>query len=187
MVVTNKTTMSSEECYKILINTSKKDYINKSWLIILIALVGLPVMIIGLYQKETLYIVMGAIFVALSFVYLGVTFYNIKRIPKMIKAKNEDILNGGATYSYSFRETAVEIEITTNTNKKNKLKIFYTDIKRINEYNDHYEIRFVTDYIIYVNKNGFTENKMEEFFRKNITKTDKKKPRTIHNKMKNTK
>ena len=55
MVVTNKTHMSSEECYKILINTSKKDYINKSWLIVLIAIVGLPVMIIGLYQKETLW------------------------------------------------------------------------------------------------------------------------------------
>lgn len=186
MVVTNKTHMSSEECYKILMRTSKKDFINKSWLIVLIAIVGLPVMIIGLYQKETLYIVMGAIFVALSFVYLGVTFYNIKRIPKMIKAKNEDILTSGATYSYFFRETAVEIEIYTNS-KKNKLKIFYTDIKKINEFDDHYEIRFVTDYIIYVNKNGFTEKKMEEFFRKNITKTDKKKPRTIHNKMKNTK
>ena len=184
MVVNNKTVMSKEDCYKVLMHTSKKDYINKSWLIILIAIVGIPVLVIGLYQKETMYIVMGSIFIALSFAYLIVTLINIRRIPKMLKAKNEDVLTSGATYTYSFRESVVEMEIATN-GKKNKLKIFYTEIKRINEFDDHYEIRFSNDFIIYVSKKGFAEKKLEEFFRSNITKTDKKKPRTIHNKMKN--
>ena len=178
MVVSNKTEVDNEACYKLLMNTTKKDYIKKSWLIVIIFLIGIPVIVIGQLQNEIIYTIMGSIFIGLSFVYLGVTVYNMKRIPKMLKEKNKEVLENGATYYYNFREQAVEIEIKT-LDKRNKLKLPYTDLRKITEYKDHYELRFISDYILYVDKSGFTEKKMEEFFRTNITKRTPKKPRKI--------
>ncbi len=183
MVVENKTNITSEESYKILMAAAKKDYIQKSWIIILIFIVGVPVLVIGLVQKETIYIVLGAIFIALSIIYLVVTLINIKRIPKKIKEQNKEITQYGAEYDYRFKEQSVDVNLKSQ-GKNNRVKLEYLTMKKAIEYDDHYVIRF-EDYVLYVSKDGFQNKRLEEFFRSNITYTGKKKKRKIIDKRKN--
>ena len=168
MVVTNRTEMSSEECYNLLVKSTKREYINKSWMILLMFLIGIPVLVIGAYQNETIYTVMGSVFMGLSAAYLGVTVFNVKRMPKLLKEKNKEIVEYGATYLYSFREQSVDVEIHSHE-KKNKLKLQYITLRKIKEFDSYYELKFENEFVLYVTKSGFENKKMEEFFRSNVT------------------
>lgn len=179
MVIENKTNLSSEDCYDILEKNARFEYIKKAWVTIVIFAVGIPIMVMGLVNKDVMYIVLGAIFIAISFAFWIVTLINIKRLPKMIYKRNKDICDSGALYEYRFRENVCEIVIKSGT-KTNKMKLEYTNIRKINEFENHYQIKFYDDFVIYVSKAGFESKKHEELFRKNISNNgDKKKKHKI--------
>ncbi len=178
MVVENKTELSKDECFQILNKNAKNEYLKKIWVMIIIFLIGIPVLVVGLVNKETMYIIMGSLFIALSLGYLIMTFVNIKRSPKQIYARNKEICEFGAVYEYKFRENIAEIIIKSG-NRTNKLKLDYTDIRKIIEFDSNYQIKFSDEFVIYVDKKGFLTKKHEELFRKNIINNGKKKKHKI--------
>jgi len=169
MVVNNVTELDKNECYKVILSSTKTEYIKKSYLIILFSVFGLIIMIMGFPMNQTPYIVMGAALTAMALVYLVVTIVNIKRFPKMIKKNNRELTEYGIKYQYKFKEESVEIVCQT-LDKVNKLKYSYANLKKIYEYNDLFLLLFNDTNIIYVKKSGFDDEKMMSFYKKNITK-----------------
>ncbi len=187
MVVKNETILDKDECYDMMLKSTKKDYISKSYLIIFMFIAGLVIMIVGLsMQQDTtnnklLFTITGAIFIALGLAYLGVTAFNIYRIPKLIKSKNRDLCEYGIKYDFSFKEESVELVCKT-LDKVSRQKISYTNLKKIYEYDDLFIMIYKDGTYLYVKKDGFSEEKVMDIYRKNITKitgNDKKKRKII--------
>jgi len=173
MVVYNKTSISSEEAEKILVKSTKIDYSKKFLFSLFLIAAGTPVMIVGFLNNNTIYITFGAIFIAFAIVLLGFNFIQFTKIPKVVKEKNQEACEYGVNYDYRFKEHSVYLIVTSN-DRKNKYEYPYTTLKRIYEYEDKFELKFQDNVTLYVNKSGFENQRMIEFFKKNI-QTSKKK------------
>ena len=167
MVVINKTDIDGETATKLLVKSTKAEYIKKFYFAIFLLVVGLPIMIYGLVQKESLYITFGATFIALSLVFTGYNLITIRRIPKAVKDKNENVCENGVKYDYKFKEHSVSF-VATSGSKNSKYEYGYDSLAKIYEYPERYELKFKGNITLYVNKVGFQEKKMEEFFRHNV-------------------
>ncbi len=173
MVVYNKTSISSEEAYNLLVKSSKIEYSKKYIMSIILILIGIPIMVIGFYQNNTIYVTFGAIFIAFALVLIGFNFVQMMKIPKVVKEKNPEVCEYGVLYDFRFKEHSVYLIAKTDT-RSTKFEYNYNLLKKINEYEDRYELKFQDNVTLYVNKSGFENNKMEEFFRKNISTSKKK-------------
>lgn len=173
MIVNNNTNITSDEAYSLLIKSSKLEYAKKYIFNSFIFIVGIPILVVGLVTKNTMYIVFGSIFVAFSLVLCGFNTVSMIKIPKMVKEKNAEVCEYGISYSYRFKEHSV-ILIAKSNDRQTKYEYSYTTLKRITEYSDKYQLRFQDSLTLYVYKSGFENQKMEEFFRKNISTSKKK-------------
>lgn len=173
MIVNNRTVITGEEATKLLVTSSKKDYIKKFYFAIFLVVAGVPIMTYGLINKDYLYVTFGAVFIAMALVFTLFNVISLKKIPKMVKEKNANVCEYGVTYDYKFKEHSVMITATSN-NKSTKYEYGYDSLKKIYEYSDKYELRFQGNLTLYVDKSNFSEKKMEEFFRHNICTSKKK-------------
>lgn len=173
MVVNNKTEITSEEATKLLIKSSRNEYYKKYFFSIFLVAAGIPIMIIGFTSNNTIYISFGAIFIAFAIVLTIFNLISMHKIPKVVKEKNADICENGITYDMKFKEHSA-IVIASSNGRHNKYEYSYDLLKKIYEYPDKYELKFQSNITLYVDKNGFNDKKMEEFFRKNVTTTKKK-------------
>lgn len=173
MIVNNKTEIDAQTATKLLVDSTKKEYVKKFYFAIFLLAAGLPIMIYGLVKKEALYITFGATFIALALVFSGYNLITMRKIPKVVKEQNENVCEYGVIYDYKFKEHSVIINASSNK-KNTKYEYGYTSLKKIFEYPERYELKFISNVTLYVDKKGFTEKKMEEFFRKNISTSKKK-------------
>ena len=173
MVVYNKTSITSEEAKKVLIKSSKIEYSKKYIFSIILILVGIPIMVYGFYQNNTVYWVFGSIFIAFAIVLVGFNTIQMFKIPKVVNEKNPEVCEHGVFYDYRFKEHSVYL-IAKSNDRSTKFEYNYTMLKKIYEYKDRYELKFQDNVSLYVNKSGFENEKMEEFFRKNVTTSKKK-------------
>ena len=116
---------------------------------------------------------MGAVISAIGVAFVIYVIVDLKMMRKRVEKNNPEIIKTGILYNFTFKENSVSIEAKIGEKNKN-LKYSYMYLKGIYEYNDGYEIIFNESDSIYVLKSGFESEKMEEFFRKNITTTKKK-------------
>ena len=173
MVVNNNTDITKEEAYSLLIDSTSNEYKKKFIFNAFVAIVGTPLLIVGLVNKNTMYIVFGAIFLAFALVLGGFNVVSMFKIPKTVKEQNADVCEYGISYSYRFKEHSVILIAKTN-GKTTKYEYNYSLLKRIYEYDDKYQLRFQDNLTLYVYKSGFENQKMEVFFRKNISTSKKK-------------
>lgn len=173
MVVYNKTSITSEEAKRVLIKSSKIEYSKKYVFSIVLILIGIPVMIYGFYQNNTIYWVFGSIFIAFAIVLIAFNTYQMFKIPKVVYEKNAEVCEHGVAYDYRFKEHSVYL-IAKSNDRTTKFEYNYNHLRKIYEYNDRYELKFQDNVSLYVSKSGFENEKMEEFFRKNVTTSKKK-------------
>ena len=176
MVVHNTSKISGEEAFQSLMKAGKRT-ISKNYIYLAIAvLVGSPLFIYGFLKKDIQFIMMGAIFLAFSTGIVFYSIYSIIRLPKRIEAKNKDVLADGVTYEYSFKEQSVDLTIL-NSGKRSKNNYSYNTFKRIYEYDDMFEIRTKESEVMLCKKDGFgkDQEKMIEFFKKNVSTAKKLK------------
>ena len=117
--------------------------------------------------------VLGLIFMGAALTYLIYSLVKFYKLPKVIKRNNEDICKYGVKYEYKFRERSVDCLVDI-IGKTKTINLKYTELKRTIEYEDYYELVFGDNDSLFVLKKGFENEKMEEFFRHNIT-LDKRK------------
>jgi hypothetical protein len=176
MVVHNVSNITGEEAYNSLLQGAKRN-LNKNYIYLGLGLcLGVPVMVVGLVEKNALTISMGAIVTAFLLAIAVFIVVMLIRIPKDIKKKNKAVVENGVSYDYQFKEKSCDI-IVSNNGKKKKLSYIYLDFKKIFEYEDYFEIRLVSKEVMLVKKEGFTEEKekMIEFFKKNLSSNQKLK------------
>ncbi|MGM9969360.1 MAG: YcxB family protein [Anaeroplasma sp.] len=173
MIATNITEITSEEAIKILCISTRKNYLKKYILSIVLMVCGIPVTLVGYFNDQTFQFTMGTLFIAISIVYTIINSISLVKIPKYVMSQNEDICKNGVIYEYKFKEQSINV-VCKSANKTNKLNYEYSDVKKIVEEEDKY-ILYLKEYmILYVYKSGFENKKMEEFFVINLQKNKKK-------------
>ncbi|MBQ9900061.1 MAG: hypothetical protein IJM36_02905 [Acholeplasmatales bacterium] len=173
MVVKNRTELSGEKTTEILLKSASRDQRKKYLYVLVIFVIGILSLVIGLIIKEANVITMGAVISAIGVAFVIYVIVDLKMMRKRVEKNNPEIIKTGILYNFTFKENSVSIEAKIGEKNKN-LKYSYMYLKGIYEYNDGYEIIFNESDSIYVLKSGFESEKMEEFFRKNITTTKKK-------------
>ena len=176
MVVYNKTSISKDDAITMLNKSTKIEYMKKFVFPLLMLSAGLPIMIYGLVTKDAIYISFGGVFIAFAIVLTVYNFIQFLKIPKVVIEKNKEVCEYGVLYDYRIKEHSIFFIATTN-NKNIKGEYGYNSLKKIYEYPTKYELKFSDNVTLYVNKEGFQDKKMEEFFRKNI-QTSKRKIKT---------
>ncbi len=169
MVSKNLTVITKEMALNNLVKAARKNTISRFILSLVIMILGILVMISGFTASNNLYSILGAFFVACSIVYFVLAGISFKKAPKDILKNNPDLNEGDLNYNFSFKEGYIEA-VVVNTYRKNNLRYEYNQIKRVNEYKDRYDIILKEHLILFVNKDGFTGEKSEEFFRINLEK-----------------
>lgn len=181
MVVHNISKISGDKAFQSLLQVARRaTYKNFIYISLLMAL-GLPLMIVGLVQKNSSYISMGGVVLALSLAFVVYCFFMLLNAPKDIKKKNPEVTSEGVTYEFFFKGKSVDVVIS-NAGKKKKANYEYYDFRIVYEYVDHYEIRLETREVLICLKDGFEgdKEKMIEFFKQNLSTNKKLK---IVNKM----
>ena len=168
MVVENVSKISGEMAFESLYNAAKTQNNKKYYYCLFIVLVGVAGLLFGLLGNQPMFLTTGGIFITFG---IGMAIYNsfiIFKLPKSIKKNNEDIIEHGVTYNYKFREQSIELLINVN-GKKSKGSYKYDEFKKIEEYEDRYILRLKDGDLVYVLKNGFENERMIEFFVKNVS------------------
>ncbi len=173
MVVYNETTLSGEDVTNLLVESVARDYKKRYLFIALIFIIGIAVLIYSIISKQNEFIVMGAVVSALAIAFFIYSIIDIKKSRKRVMKNNPEICELGAKYTFRFKENSVQIQAQIGTKNK-KIEYSYQYLKSIKEDDQKYELVFNETDTIYVFKSGFENQKMEEFFRKNITTTKKK-------------
>jgi len=173
MVVNNTTHLSGDTIHDVLIKSSKKNIFSRSIYIFVVGLCGILILIIGLFMKNTSFELMGGLFTAFSLMYLLFNLYNYKKSKKKIMSENKELIEHGIDYTFVFKEQSIKIE-AIEPNKRVKKEYKYDDIKKIFEFEEYFEMIFFDTLIAYVSKEGFENDKMIEFFKKNISINKKK-------------
>lgn len=167
MIVYNKTELTKDEAFESLVKETRSSYMYRFILGIIVTLCGIGLLFFGYLNKQNDYIVVGYLFLVFGLLYFLMSIYAILKAPKKVYLKNKEICDNGITYNYTFKEQSFEVLVISN-DKKNKLPYKYYDIKKIKEYEDKYQFNLKSRLILYVKKSGFENQKMEEFFKKNV-------------------
>ena len=173
MIVHNETSLTGEEATSLLINSVVKDYKKRYIYLALILLIGIAILIFSIITKQNEFITLGAIVAALGVGFFIYSIFDLKKTRTRVIKNNPDICEYGVKYTFNFKENSVQIMASIN-NKNKKSEYSYQNLKSIKENEISYELVFNQIDTIYVLKSGFENDKMEEFFRKNITTTKKK-------------
>lgn len=179
MIVNNTTFVDKEKAFQTLVRTGKKNIYTKYIFAFIMLIIGVILLVFGIILNESLYSTCGSLFAAFGVAYIIVNIINIIKLPKKIIANNKEICENGITYNYKFKEQSIYVECKT-LNRTAKATYNYKDLKKVYEYDDLYELVFDGYEVLYVLKNGFENERMIEFFIKNLTINKKK----IKNRMK---
>ena len=98
----------------------------------------------------------------------GTPFSDDEMREHMFGRTNKDIIEYGVTYNYKFREQSIELNVNVN-GKKSKGSYQYSEFKKIEEYDDRYILRLKDGDLVYVLKSGFENERMIQFFVKNVS------------------
>ena len=173
MIVQNKTSLSGEEAKKILIRSATKTFDSKYIFAAIVLIFGIAILIFGIVREETPLLIFSAIFAAIAVGYIVLIFVGKRKGPKEVIKNNEDICTNGVTYQYKFHENSLKVEVSTFGGKAKRIEYEYEEIKFITEYDDGYELQF-ENVMLYVSKDGFENERMIEFFFKNMRLHKKK-------------
>ncbi|MCR5350104.1 MAG: hypothetical protein K6E20_03830 [Acholeplasmatales bacterium] len=173
MVVNNKTHLSGDKIQEVLVNAAKKNAFSRIIYILVIAVCGLAILVTGLVISNNSFTLMGGVFSAFSIVYLLFCFFSYNKNKKKILQENENLFNQGIDYSYIFKEQSIKI-LAIEPDKRVKKDYSYKDIKKVYEYDEFFELSFTDTLVAYVAKDGFDDDKMIEFFKKNLSINKKK-------------
>ncbi len=169
MISKNTSVITKKKALNNLVKAARKNTIPKFLLSGVILVLGLIIMISGNIAANSLYITLGAFFVACSLVYFILAIVTVKKAPKDILKSNPDLEEGDLHYNFSFKEGSIEIVVFNNARKKN-LKYEYKQVKKVNEFEDRYDIILKEHQLLFVYKSGFVGEKAEEFFKINLEK-----------------
>lgn len=175
MVVENKSVISKEKAYESLYASSKRNLVKRYIYALLLVVVGIGIIVYSLLVKsesQSSMIVFGGTFTALGIAVAVYTLISIIKAPKDIRKQNPSICEYGVTYEYRFREQGCDLVLNIN-GKKSKGTYPYTEFKKVYEYEDSFEIRLASSQVLYALKEGFQNERMIEFFKKNL-QTNKK-------------
>lgn len=172
MVVVNHTKISGEEMKSLLTYSAKKAIMKRYIMSLVVILFGLGIFIYSLLEKigqiSPSLVIFSALFVAIGVAYLIMSFIQSKSLPKKLYKENQMLCDFGADYTYTFKENSMRCENRSN-GQLTKFDYSYTKLKKVYEYENRYELRFEEEMVAYVYKNGFSEQKMVDFFISNIT------------------
>ena len=174
MVVENVSNISGEMAFEALYSSIKQGNNKKYIYALVILVIGAGILMYGIFSAQSMWLTAGGIFAAFG---VGLILYNLVmsfRAPKDIRKNNKEIVENGVIYTYRFREQGVDLQINCN-GKRSKGTYLYSDFKRIFEYNDRFEMKLKDGDVLFVIKSGFTNDRMIEFFRKNVTLNKKLK------------
>lgn len=173
MIVENTTVLTGDEAHKMMVKSSKPIELYRIILLALITSCGLFMAINGAITKDNTYATFGSIFVALAIVYIISIFISKKRLPKTVYEKNKEVCDLGIKYTYKFKEQSIMLKCETPI-KSFKIEYKYSEIKKVLEFDDGYQLNLSTDQILYVKKDGFESPRMIEYFIKNLSINKKK-------------
>lgn len=173
MVVYNKTILDKEEVFNSLVKQTRKAQLKKFILSGIILACAIFLLVFGYSQDDSNYIGVGYVFMVFALFYLIMSILSYVKAPKNVKAQNEAILSDSMLYDYTFKEQSFQVNITAG-GKITKIPYKYENVKRIYEYESRYEIKLSDNLILFIFKNGFTAEKAEEFFKKNLSINKKK-------------
>ncbi len=169
MISRNLTVITKDEALKNLVKTARKNTISKFLLALVIMAMGIVIIVAGISANNNLYTGLGIFFVACSIFYFVLASISYKNAPKDILKSNPDLNEGDLNYNFSFKEGYIEVVVVNNI-RKNNLRYEYNQVRYVNEYKDRYDIMLKEHLILFVDKNGFTGEKSEEFFKINLEK-----------------
>ena len=168
MVVENVSKIRGDMAFESLYSAAKKQNNKKYYYCLFIFLIGVAAIIYGVSANQPMFLTTGGIFGAFG---IGIAMYNffiIIKLPSTIKKNNKDIIEYGVTYNYKFREQSIELNVNVN-GKKSKGSYQYSEFKKIEEYDDRYILRLKDGDLVYVLKSGFENERMIQFFVKNVS------------------
>ncbi|MCR5112586.1 MAG: YcxB family protein [Acholeplasmatales bacterium] len=176
MVVINNTHLSPEKALKNLKKTTRGNLKYKYLLSALLIVGGLIVTIFantfneGAYKE---YIIIGLMLLIIGGGHFALNTYNLLSAEKKIKKNNDAIMQSGVDYDYKFKEQSIQVS-AKDAIKTSKYEYKYDEVGSVSEFNDYYEMRLKNGQVLYIEKSGFNEPKMEEFFKKNLSINKKK-------------
>ena len=173
MIVHNETSLTGEEAVTLLTNSLIRDTKRRYIFLALILILGVFILVFSIVSKQKEFITLGAVVTALGIGFIVYSFIDLKKSRKRIIKNNPEISELGVSYIYKFKENSVQINAKIGSKNK-KADYSYQFLKSITEFDDIYELVFNENNTVYVSKSGFENERMEEFFRKNITTTKKK-------------
>ncbi|MBE6137559.1 MAG: hypothetical protein E7176_04105 [Erysipelotrichaceae bacterium] len=173
MVVYNKTELNKEEVFASLVRQTRRQQLSKFILSAIVLICGLILTIYGSLNEDSNYAGVGYALLAFGMMYLVLAIITIIKAPKNVSKQNEEILNDAMIYDYTFKEHSFQVNITTG-GKITKLPYKYENIKKLYEYENRYELKLTDNLILFIYKNGFTAERAEEFFKKNLSINKKK-------------
>lgn len=175
MIAENRTTLTPDNAFNILLSTTRKN-INKRYIhAAVIALAGIMIILIAVFSDSSkgLYMTFGSVFVAIAIAYCIYNFRSNVKAKNQVLKNNKEICENGITYNYKFKEQSIQI-LCFEGQKRARLEYKYDTLKKTIETDDYYELRFKGYEVLYVFKSGFNTPKDEEFFRINLGKNKKK-------------
>ena len=167
MVVTNKTEIDKEEAYNTLLKSAKKSFNSRYITSVFLIIAGVILIVYGHTSNSSMYLTFGYAFVAIGIAYIIMTIIGLYKTPKNIEEANKEICENGVTYNYTFREQSFDVKATT-LNKNSKATYKYSQIKKVIDHPDRYELILNENLLFYVLKSGFENEKMIEFFLKDL-------------------
>lgn len=174
MVVENVSNISGEMAFDALYASAKRNNNKKYLYSAIICALGAGVLVYGLLSSQSMWVTAGGIFTAFG---IGLVLYTIVilfKLPRDIRKDNKEIMEHGVTYTYKFREQGVDLMVNIN-GKKSKGTYSYLDFRKVYDYDERFELRLKDGECLFVLKNGFTNERMIEFFKKNVTLNKKLK------------
>ena len=174
MVVENVSNISGDMAFNSLYASVKQGNNKKYIYAFIILVIGIGILVYGILSSQAMWLTAGGIFASFG---IGLVFYNIimnVKIPRDIKKSNKEIIENGVIYTYRFREQGVDIQINCNV-KKTKGTYLYSDFRKVIEYDNRFEMKLKDGDVLFVLMEGFTNERMVEFFRKNVTLNKKLK------------
>lgn len=175
MIVTNRSEISKEVAFDALYKSSKRNLSKRYIYALILFLFGLGIVVYAIASKNqdsTSMSVLGGTCTSLGIAVFVYTLIEIVRSPKNIKKQNPGICEYGVIYEYKFREQGCDLVINVN-GKKAKGTYSYEEFKVVYEHEDSFEIRLGSSQVLYALKSGFENERMIEFFKKNLS-TNKK-------------
>lgn len=182
MVVNNKTKLNGEEAHKLLISSTNKELPKKIFFMAAVLVLGIAIVVISHMISNTKYLILGYVFCAVAVAYFIYVIIQLLRTPKLVYKKNQEVCDNGIEYSYVFKEQSFNV-VTKLPNKNIKKDYKYDNIKKIYELNESFEFYLDDQTVFYVSKSGFDNERMIEYFIKNIT-MNKKKIKNLQDKKK---